>query len=119
MLAPAVLLVDDDQSVLELVAHTLQARGYRVIEAGDAEEALQAAAQYKGPIPLLLTDIAMPNVNGLELARRIRLDRPETRIVYITAYADVFDVRGYLVIPKPFTPDQLLTTVKQALPGPS
>jgi YesN/AraC family two-component response regulator len=43
-----------------------------VIEAGDADEALQAAAQYKGTIPLLLTDIAMPNVNGLELARAHR-----------------------------------------------
>jgi len=115
MAAPTVLVVDDDESILGLVAHILQDRGYRVIEAGDAREALDAAAAYKGPIPLLVTDIAMPEVNGLELARRFHLEHPESQVVYITAYADVFDLSGAEVIPKPFTPDQLLSKMQDVL----
>jgi two-component system cell cycle sensor histidine kinase/response regulator CckA len=115
MLAPAVLVVDDDESILDLVGHILQATGYRVIKAANAREALDAAAAYQGPIPLLVTDIAMPEVNGLELARRFHLEHPETQVVYITAYAEAFDLRGAEVIPKPFTPDQLLSKVQNVL----
>jgi two-component system cell cycle sensor histidine kinase/response regulator CckA len=115
MPAPAVLVVDDDESILDLVGHILQATGYRVIEAANAREALDAAAAYQGPIPLLLTDIAMPEVNGLELARRFHLEHPETQVVYITAYAEGFDLRGAEVIPKPFTPDQLLSKIQNVL----
>lgn len=115
MLAPAVLLVDDDPSILELVGYTLKTRGYRVIAAADAREALEAAATYKGPILLLLTDIAMPEVSGLELASRVSLQRPETKIIYITAYGDAFYSGKHPVITKPFTTEQLLAKVQEVL----
>ena len=108
MLAPAVLIVDDDPFILDLVSHAIAAKGFRVIEAAEAREALEASAGYSGPIPLLLTDIAMPGINGLQLARRLRVERPEMQVLCITAYADVFDLHGFPVLRKPFTPDELL-----------
>lgn len=115
MLAPAILLVDDDASTLELVAYALKAQGYRIIEAGDGAEALQAARKYKGPIRLLLSDLAMPGVDGLELVERISPQRPEAAVLFISAYADRFDLGNYPVLAKPFTPEQLLSKIQQVL----
>src|SRR5713226_2823978 len=115
MLAPAVLLVDDDESTIELVAHVLRARGYRILAAKDADEAFVAAASYEGSIPLLLTDLAMPDMSGLELAKGIARQRPETKILFMTAYRHLFDVGSFRVLAKPFTPDPLLAKVKEVL----
>ena len=117
MKAPAVLLVDDDESTLELVAHVLRGGGYRTLEAADAKEALEAANSYEGPIPLLLTDIAMPGMNGVQLAKRICSQRPETKVIYITAFGDQFKLGPHALIPKPFTPVQLLAKVREAFSG--
>ena len=116
MLEPAVLLVDDDQSVREFVAYTLRDKGYRVIEAKDGVEALRAAAHYAGPIPMLLTDLAMPGLNGVELARRIRSQRPETKIAYITAYPHLSESDRSPILRKPFTPEELLSRVRAMFP---
>ena len=118
MLAPAVLLVDDDEPTIELVAHVLRARGYRILAAKDADEALAAAASYDGSIPLPLTDVAMPDMNGLELAKGNGLRRPETKILYMTAYRHLFEVGSFHVLAKPFTPDQLLAKVQEVLSSP-
>jgi two-component system cell cycle sensor histidine kinase/response regulator CckA len=115
MKAPVVLLVDDDESTLELVAHVLRDGGYRTLEAADGKEALEAANSYEGPIPLLLTDIAMPGMNGVQLAKRICSQRPETKVIYITAFGDLFKLSPHALIPKPFTPVQLLTKVRETI----
>ena len=113
MRIPTVLLVDDDHSTLDLIACTLQGKGYRILEATDAREALQAATGYTGPIPLLVTDIAMPEMNGIELAKQICFRRPETKVLYITAYRDAFDVGAGPLIDKPFIPEELLAKVQE------
>ena len=112
MLGPAVLLVDDDRSIRDFVAYALRDKGYRVIEAMDGVEALRAAAQYAGPIPMLLTDIAMPGLNGVELARRIRSQRPETRVLYMTAFPHLSESGMAPMLRKPFTPEELLARVR-------
>src|SRR5215831_19410260 len=116
MLAPAVLLVDDDASTLDLVAHVLRDGGFRTLEAADAQEALEAANKYEGPIPLLLTDIAMPGLNGVQLAKRICRQRPETKVIYITAFGELFDLGSNPLLAKPFTPVQLLAKVRETIP---
>ena len=115
MLQPTVLLVDDDDSTRGVVAYALRSRGYRVIEAVDAVQALQSAAQFAGPIPILLTDIAMPGLTGVELARRVRSRRPETNVLYMTAYAQLAGMSP--VLRKPFTPEELLAAVQAVFPA--
>ncbi len=115
MPVPAVLLVDDDESTLELIAHVLRDKGYRVLQASTGSEALHVATNYGGPIPLLLTDLAMPDVNGLEVAKRVSTLRPETKVIFITAYGHLYDVGTYPMLSKPFTPEQVVVKVREVL----
>jgi CheY-like chemotaxis protein len=84
--APAVLLVDDDDPVRRIAAVLLTELGFRVIEAADATKALAAL---RGParVDLLMTDLAMPDIGGLELALLARDLRPDLPILYTSAYA--------------------------------
>src|SRR5258707_13876187 len=111
MPAAAVLIVDDDPSTLHLLAFALRGTGYRILEAADPGEALAASNSYSGPIPLLVTDIAMPRMNGLKLAQRILGHRPQTKVIYITAYSEIFEVDPSTLLRKPFTPEQLVSKV--------
>ena len=60
----------------------------------------------------------MPGLNGLELAKGISLQRPETKILYMTAYRHRFEVNPFQLLPKPFTPNQLLAKVQEVLSSP-
>ena len=66
-------------------------------EAGDGKEALDVAAHYPGKIHLLMTDVVMPGMNGRELSERLKLSRPELKVLFISGYtADVLAHRGVL-----------------------
>ena len=115
-----VLLVEDESSVRGLAARVLRDLGYRVIEASDGQEALQASSE---EIDLLLTDVVMPSMDGTELAEQLRQIHPEMRIIYTSGYMDdtigrygVLD-EGAQFMNKPFTPDVLARCVRQALDG--
>jgi two-component system, cell cycle sensor histidine kinase and response regulator CckA len=115
------LLVEDDAAVRRLTKRILEARGYRVIEAADGREALNRAAAHDGLIDLLLTDVVLPHLGGRELARQIRVLRPETAIVYMSGFADdtVLEETGggqALFILKPFTADGLADRLRDAVP---
>lgn len=100
-----VLLVDDDADVRNLTAEMLTELGYTPIGAADAQSALTALDQ-SGNVDILLTDYAMPGVDGLELIERVTRERPAIRAVLMTGHADV-DLSGHLrrhpVLNKPFT----------------
>ena len=79
------------------------------------------AREFEGQIDLLLTDVVMPNMNGAELAELLTTERPTTRVLYTTGYAENnLSQHGVLpgdihLLPKPFTLDELLATVRKAL----
>ena len=117
-----ILLVEDDASVRGLSGETLRKTGYRVIEAADGLEALalvQSRSQLK--IDLLLTDIVMPNLGGLELMARLTTLRPEMKFLLVSGYTDEALVQRGLVdsrarlLQKPFTNLQLGQTVREVL----
>ncbi|HEY6060180.1 MAG TPA: PAS domain S-box protein, partial [Gemmatimonadales bacterium] len=83
-----VLLVEDEAGVRRLAREVLSRYGYRVLEAGDGNEALRVAGAYEGPIDLLLTDVVMPGMSGAELAERFHALRPEAAVLYASGYAD-------------------------------
>ncbi|HEU4383840.1 MAG TPA: PAS domain-containing protein [Anaeromyxobacteraceae bacterium] len=119
-----VLLVEDAPAVRELAARALAEAGYRVLQARNAREALQAADAEKGPLHLLLTDVVMPEMGGQMLARALKQARPATRVLYVSGYAEDAIVHqgvlepGVSFLGKPFTPTTLLEKVRQVLDAP-
>jgi DNA-binding response OmpR family regulator len=112
-----ILLVDDKVLILDICKQILEMNGYRVLIASTPSEAMQTAQKYDGEIDLLLTDVMMPGMNGVELSRRLSTLRKNMRTLFMSGYsasllADEgvdFDVR-YL-IQKPFTMEDLLKRV--------
>ncbi|MCX7825484.1 MAG: ATP-binding protein, partial [Verrucomicrobiae bacterium] len=116
-----VLLAEDEDTVRHLVSEVLRRNGYAVLIARDGAEALALAGRQKGPIHLLLTDIVMPGLDGYELADRLARVRPETKILYMSGYADHDIVRqdairpGSAFLQKPFAPDVLARRIRELL----
>jgi len=118
-----ILLVDDEELLRTTTARILEHLGYRVIQAGTADEALHlAGASF---FHLLLMDVVLPRISGLSLAHKIAADRPETRILYFSAYASdqileaQFEKRpGVGFIRKPFTASEMSRAVRAVLDDP-
>ena len=116
-----VLVVEDQPEVRRFAAGALSAYGYRVMQAPDAEEALRVCERHGAGIDLVLTDVVMPRVSGLELARSLHECCPGTRVLFMTGYTDDAVLRhGALeksadTIQKPFSPEQLAAKVKEVL----
>jgi DNA-binding NtrC family response regulator len=118
----SVLVVDDDRGVRRLTARMLRAEGYTVIEAGSGVEALRAL-ETDPSIRLVVTDIVMPEMDGLALADRVMAGRPHLRVVLMTGHAPELTAQLELrdsslpVLLKPFTAAQLLGKVRNTLAG--
>jgi two-component system cell cycle sensor histidine kinase/response regulator CckA len=116
-----ILLAEDEPAVLALVERVLTQAGHTVLAASDGIAAIDLAARNTGRIDLLLTDIVMPGPNGIETARRIRLGRPDLRVLYMSGWATEALVREGLheddirMLAKPFSIADLLEAVGNAL----
>jgi two-component system cell cycle sensor histidine kinase/response regulator CckA len=116
-----VLLVEDEDSVRSLVRDTLEARGYRVLEAENGEEALKVAEAFQGEIQLMITDVVMPGIGGRELARRLAKSRPQTRVLFLSGYTEDAILHeggleaGTTFLQKPFTLQNLARRVREVL----
>jgi len=116
-----VLLVEDEESVRQLVRETLEAKGYAVIEAEDGQAGLEAAANFKGKIDLLITDVVMPGISGRELAEQLSQSRPEAKVLYLSGYTEDTIVSeagiesGTAFLQKPFTLQNLSRKVREVL----
>lgn len=84
----SVLVVDEDPAILALIATILDRNGLRALLARDAEEAMTIARRGYVPIDLILSDIEISGMSGADLARRLREIRPETRVLYMSAFVD-------------------------------
>jgi CheY-like chemotaxis protein len=114
-----VLVVEDQPQVREMTCSILRQFGYQILEACCGEEALCLAETHAGPVHLLLTDVIMPGMSGLELAARLKSLRP-TPILFMSGYSDLTEAvhdSGVTYIQKPFTPDTLVRTVREVLGG--
>ena len=113
----SIMLVDDDPAVRSLLARVLRARGYIVTEAADGAEALAQAAERDQPFHLLLTDVMMPRIGGVELARRMYSSGQAARVLFMTGYTDTVIEHASVaeVLRKPFTPSTLADAVRRTL----
>ena len=116
-----VLLVEDEESVRELVRVTLVSRGYNVIEAENGECGLRVAEAFKEHIDILITDVVMPGIGGRELAKKLLLLRPGISVLYLSGYTeDAVVTQGALgpstaFLQKPFTLQNLAKKVREVL----
>jgi len=118
-----VLLVEDEESVRQLVRETLQAKGYQVLEAENGEAALLIANAHQGSIDVLITDVVMPGMSGRELSKKLYEARPKTKVLYLSGYTEdaimhqgVFEA-GTAFLQKPFTLQMLSRKVRDVLRG--
>jgi PAS domain S-box-containing protein len=119
--AEVVLLVEDGDEVRRLARQVLEAHGYRVLEAGHGDEALDVCARHPGRIHLLVTDMMMPKMSGRELAERLAPLHPGLRVVYLSGYTEhsghhPAPLEGdRALLPRPFTPRALARKVREVL----
>jgi hypothetical protein len=120
-----IVLVEDDAMVKNLVSEVLRKSGYRVLEFVNGRDALARAKRLHEPIHVLVTDVVMPGMSGVELARQLSQGRPEMRILFLSGYTDDLVERqgalqpGRAFLQKPFTPDTLLGKVRELIDLPS
>jgi signal transduction histidine kinase/ActR/RegA family two-component response regulator len=115
-----VLVVEDEKEVRELASEFLSAAGYGVLTAEDGVEALATLERMGKSIHLVLTDMVMPKMRGLELGQQLRVRLPKVKVAYMTGYlektADAQELLGgAFFLQKPFSREALVSLVKQAL----
>lgn len=112
-----ILLVDDEDAVRRTLRRVLESLGYKVVDASGATEALRVFRETRPPVDLLLTDVGMPDMNGMELATALRSDSPGLAVVLMTGHTDKLlqpESLGAAAISKPFTQSQLAVVLRDA-----
>jgi CheY-like chemotaxis protein len=116
-----ILLVEDERPVRSTVRRLLERHGYRVLEAANGQDALTLIAARNGEINLVLSDMVMPGMGGMELASRVRSVAPKLRVLLMTGYTEEAITRAgdkphdEQIIEKPFTMNAMLEKVRRAL----
>ncbi len=108
-----ILLAEDDENMRIFLARALERAGHEVSAVGDGDAALALAGA--GEFDLLLADVVMPGIDGIELARRVSTILPELRIMFITGFAPGFARRQPRVLAKPFHLRQLVDEIDKVL----
>ena len=116
-----ILVVEDQDAVRDLVRNILESYGYHVLQASSGPAAIALAERYPSIIHLLLTDIVLPIMDGRMLAERLKLVRPETKVLFVSGYPEEL-IGGQRTLesdlaylPKPFTSEVLATRVREIL----
>ena len=120
-----ILLVEDEESVRQLIRETLESRGYHVLEAGNGHAALALAATRSDAIHLVITDVVMPGLSGHEVVHQLLLARPSTKVLYLSGHAEetvatpLASQAPKAFLQKPFTLQNLSRKVREVLGPPA
>ena len=117
------LVVEDDRLVRAGLKHELESLGYRVLIAASPDQAVEVFGEHADSIDLLLTDIVMPGRDGAELAKELRLRKPELALLFMSAFSAEVLVEqerlapGHVTLEKPFSTGELASKVRAVLDG--
>jgi DNA-binding NtrC family response regulator len=120
-----ILVVDDEEKMRKILRVGLTGQGLTVLEAAGGEEALRVCKQHQGPIHLLLIDVVMPGMSGVELAPQIMALRPDIKVILMSGYRDDHILLNAALNPntpffhKPFTLEDLVRKIHELLKGAS
>jgi CheY-like chemotaxis protein len=115
--------VEDQEMLRGVVRQSLERFGYHVLEASDGQAALELMQTHGPEVSLVLTDVVMPRMSGVELASRLREVRPGQRVLFMSGYTEDMVARhglleaGALLLEKPFTAEALARKVRDAMVG--
>jgi CheY-like chemotaxis protein len=119
----AVLVVEEERVVRNLLRRTLESQGYLVLEAADDQAAVDVAKSYSGPISVVITDLSLPHLHGLSLVQLLQRQRPELRALFTSCHSES-EVRSQAaldtsveVVEKPPNPLSLSSGVRRAIDG--
>jgi signal transduction histidine kinase/CheY-like chemotaxis protein len=118
-----VLLAEDEEPVRRQLRRFLEGCGYQVLDAASGLEAIEVAVNHAGPIHLLISDFAMPGVSGVELARRLRIQRPDLKAILLSGYSpemfarEAGEIPWAIHVPKPAEPAVIARTMREVLDG--
>ncbi len=117
----AVLVVEDNEALQKLVVMLLEQKGHNVLSASNGLEGLMVYTSYRAHVDLVLTDIDMPQMDGIQLASRIRAQDPARKIVFMSGRApeNSGELGNSRVLSKPFSPDKLFAMIEDVLKGQS
>jgi two-component system cell cycle sensor histidine kinase/response regulator CckA len=116
-----VLLVEDEDPVRHVTSRLMTSAGFNVVEASSGAQAIEYVDGHPGSIDLLLTDVVMPQMTGVELASHLLEKEPRLRVLFMSGYADSRGLRqgigkgDHLVLQKPFSAEQLLEGIRSVL----
>lgn len=116
-----VLVVEDEDAVREVAVSVLKRQGYKILAAKTGVEALKMVSQHKDDIDLVLTDVIMPSMGGLELSRKLHLKLPNLKVLFMSGYTSsaIFHQRllepGMTYLQKPFRADELAVSIRKVL----
>ena len=119
--AETILVVEDDELVRGITVRALRALGYRILLAEDGEDALKVVEKHNGRIDMVVTDVAMPRMGGLELAQRLTADNPGLRVLFVSGYSEdelpepVGLAPNHAFLDKPFTASMLARKLREML----
>jgi CheY-like chemotaxis protein len=117
-----ILLAEDDEAIRMLVENVLKTGGYRVVAAVNGEDAVYKFAEHKDTVQLLLFDVIMPKVNGMEAYRKIQDMKPDIKAIFMSGYnkdiiqkENISQNSAFYFISKPISPNTLLEKVREVL----
>jgi len=104
------------------VCEFLESKGYKILSAQNGRQALDIAEHYPGSVDVLVTDVIMPQIRGLELAKRVTELHPDIRVIFMSGYSEdalmenrLLSERSMTVIQKPFDPEELAQKIRESL----
>ena len=112
---------EDEEAIRKFAKRCLDGAGYRVVTAGDGEEALEVLTEHVGNVDLVVTDVVMPRMSGGVLAQKLSETRPALKILFVSGYTDAAILQhgvqhaGSRFLSKPFSPAGLLRKVREVL----
>jgi CheY-like chemotaxis protein len=117
--SPTILIVDDEPRLLTALREILEDAGYGVLSAPNGPEALRVVTHHPDPIDLVVTDLLMPGMGGLDLARQLFVERPTVKVLFLSGYADKETIAAAglaaPILQKPISANALLAKVQEVL----
>ncbi|MGH7629891.1 MAG: response regulator [Gemmatimonadales bacterium] len=109
----AILVIDDEAQVRQLVRRTLEPAGATVLDAASGAAGLELVSRSPRPLDLVITDVRMPGITGVEVAQVLSIFRPDLPVLAISGYVDAgAEDRRITVLPKPFAPEELIRAAR-------